>query len=185
MSHRDHHDAQQQWLGHSQDPLSEANIVTGINPAVLAVMKQEETKLAKTTSSSGSTPRWYYDARVSLMLRALDNACRYQAGDAAKAMQDLNNTTDKSPVAQLRRQFHVSIHRIREQDGGDRAAEHCKAVAFATDAIRETVAGMLFTEPSAISVANTIVHHGIDSLLAAEFRNWLHGVFGKNISMWT
>ena len=185
LSHRDHHhDAQQQWLGRSQDPLSEANIVTGIDPAVLAVMKQEETKVAKTTSSSGgSIPRWYRDARVSVMLRAVDDACRYQAGDTAKNMQDQNNTADKSPVAQSRRQFHVSIHRIRELDDGDRAAEQCKAVAFVTDAIRETVAGMLFTEPSAISVANSIVDHGIDSLLAAEFRNWLHAVFGKNISM--
>ena len=185
LSHRDDDDddAHRQWLGHSQDPLSEANIVTGIDPAVLAGMKQEETKVAKTTSSSGSIPRWYCDARVSVMLRAVDDACRYQVGDAAKAMQDLNNTADKSPVAQSRRQFHVSIHRIREQDGADGAAEHCKAVAFVTDAIRETVAGMLFTDPSAISVANPIVDHGIDSLLAAEFRNWLHAVFGKNISM--
>ena len=183
MSHRDHHDAHQQWLGHSQDPLSEANIVTGIDPAVLAFMKQEEIQAAKTTSSSGSIPRWYYDARVSMMLRALDDACRYQAGDAAKAMQDLNNTADGSPVAQLRRQFHLSIHRIGEQDGDDKAAEHCKAVASVTDAIRDAVAGMLFTDPLAISVVNTMVEHGIDSLLAAEFRNWLHSVFGKNISM--
>lgn len=98
-------------------------------------------------------------------------------------MQDLNNAAGGSPVAQLRRQFHVSIHRIGEQDVDDRAAEHSKAVAFVTDAIRETVTGMLFTDPPAISVANTIADHGIDSLLAAEFRNWLHGVFGKNISM--
>ena len=182
-SYRDHLDAHQQWLGHSQDPLSDANIVTGIDPAVLAAMRQEETKGAKTSSSSASIPRWYCDARVSVMLRAVDDACRYQAGDAAKAMEDLDNTADKSPVAQLRRQFHLSIHRTMEQDGGDRAAEHCKAVAFVTAAVRETVAGMLFIDTSAISVANAIVDQGIDSLLAAEFRNWLHGAFGKNISM--
>lgn len=77
LSHRDHHhDAQQQRLGHSQDPPSEANIVTGIDPAVLAAMKQEETKVAKTTSSSGFIPRWYRDARVSAMLRAANDACR-------------------------------------------------------------------------------------------------------------
>ena len=85
LSHRDHHhDAQQQWLGHSQDPPSEANMVTGIDPAVLAVMKQEETKVAKTTSSSGSKPRWYRDARVSAMLRAANDACRYQSGDTQR-----------------------------------------------------------------------------------------------------
>ena len=120
MSHSDHHDAHQQWLGRSQDPLSEANIFTGIDPAVLAVMKQEEAKMAKTSSSHGSTPRWYGDARVSLMLRALDDAWRYQAGDAANVTQDLDNTADQSPAAQLRRQFQVSVNKIRVQDGGEK-----------------------------------------------------------------
>ena len=76
LSHRDHDDdddAHRQWLGHSQDHLSEANIVTGIDPAVLAVMKQEEIEAAKTTSSSGSIPRWYCDAPVSVMLHAVDD----------------------------------------------------------------------------------------------------------------
>lgn len=182
VKHSDH-DAHQHWLGHSQDPLSEANIVTGIDPAVLAVMKREEAKVAKTISSPGSIPRWYRDARVSVMLRALDDAWRYQAGDAAEVTQDLDNTADKSSAAQLRRQFQVSINRIREEDSGDKAAEYPKTVAFVTDAIRTTVAGMLFLDPSAVNVANTVADHGIDSLLAAEFRNWLHGVFGRNISM--
>lgn len=183
VSHNDHHDAHQQWLGQSQDPLSEANIVTGIDPAVLAVMKQEEAKVAKTSSSPGSTPRWYRDARVSVMLRALDDAWRYQAGDAAKNMQDLDNVADESPTSQLRRQFQMSINTIRKQDSGSKTEEYPTTVAFVTDAIRATVAGMLFTDPSAINVANTVADHGIDSLLAAEFRNWLHGVFGSNISM--
>ena len=183
IRHSDHHDAHQQWLGRSQDPLSEANIVTGIDPAVLAAMKRDEAKMAKTSAVPGSTPRWYRDARVSLMLRALDDAWRYQAGDAANVTQDLDNTADQSPAAQLRRQFQVSVNRIRVQDGQEKTAEYLKIVAFVTDAIRATVAGMLFIDQSAVNVTNTVVDHGIDSLLATEFRNWLHGVFGKNISM--
>ena len=128
-------------------------------------------------------PRWYRDARVSVMLRALDDAWRYQAGDAAKDMQELDNAADKSPAAQLRRQFQVSINRVGKQESGDREEEYHQTVALVTDAIRATVAGMLFTDPSAINLANTVADHGIDSLLAAEFRNWLHGVFGSNISM--
>lgn len=77
--------------------------------------------------------------------------------------------------------MYLSIHKIRELDGAGRAAEHCKAVAFVTDAIRETVAGMLFTDPSAISVANSMVRHGIDSLLAADFMLSL----GRILACWT
>ena len=126
---------------------------------------------------------WYRDARVSVMLRALDDAWRYQAGDAAKVMQDLDNIADISPAAQLLRQFQVSIDRIREQQSGDKTAEYPETVAYVTDAIRAALAGMLFTDRSAVNATNTVADHGIDSLLAAEFRNWLQGVFGRNISM--
>jgi acyl transferase domain-containing protein/NADPH:quinone reductase-like Zn-dependent oxidoreductase/SAM-dependent methyltransferase/acyl carrier protein len=181
VDHNNHHDAQQ-WLGRSQDPLSEANIITAMDPAVFAMMKREDA--LKGTSSSGSAPRWYHDARTSVVLRAVDDAWRHQDGDdAAKVMQDLDNTTDKSPAAQLRRQFKTLISQIKKQDSGDKAAEHAKIVAFVTDAIRATVAGMLFIDPSAVMLSSTVADHGIDSLLAAEFRNWLHGAFGKNISM--
>ncbi|KAL8791268.1 MAG: hypothetical protein Q9213_000225 [Squamulea squamosa] len=182
VSHSDH-DAHQQWLGSSQDSLSEANIVTGIDPAVLAAMKREEAKVAKTTSSPGSTPRWYRDARVSVMLRALDDAWRHQAGDAAKVMQNMDNTADKSPAAHLRQQFQVWINMVKEQGSGNMTPEYPKTVALVTDAIRATVAGMLFTDPSTVNVEVTVAEHGIDSLLATEFRNWLYGAFGKNISM--
>ncbi|KAF2194383.1 hypothetical protein K469DRAFT_744342 [Zopfia rhizophila CBS 207.26] len=170
VNHRDDHDAQQEWLGRSQDPLSEANIVTGVDPAVLAAMKREEAKATKTGSLSGSIPRWYHDARVSVMLRTVDDAWRHQAGDdAAKVMQD--NTADKSSAAQLRRQFQISISKLREQDSGDNKAEFSETIAFVTDAIRATVAGMLFIDPSAVNVSGTVADPGIDSLLAAEFRN--------------
>ncbi|KAJ4296346.1 hypothetical protein N0V90_006391 [Kalmusia sp. IMI 367209] len=183
VSDNNNHNAHDLWLGYSEDPLSGANIVTGIDPAVLAAVKREEAKVAKITSSS-SVPRWYHDARVSVMLRAVDDAWRHQAGDdAAKVMQDMDNTADKSPAAQLRRQFQVSMNIVKEQESSDNKAEYLNTVAFVTDAIRKTVAGMLFVDPSAVDPSGTVADHGIDSLLAAEFRNWLHSAFGKNISM--
>jgi acyl carrier protein len=42
---------------------------------------------------------------------------------------------------------------------------------------------MLFIDPSVVKENHTVVDHGIDSLLAAEFRTWLNSSFGKNISM--
>ncbi|KAF7868684.1 hypothetical protein EAF04_005214 [Stromatinia cepivora] len=173
----------QQWLGQNEDPLSEANIVTGIDPAVLASMKKEEAKLPKMLSASASIPRWYHDARVSVMMRALDDAWRHQAGDDTKIAHDLNSTTDKSPAAQLHQKFQVLLRKTRNSDNEMNAAECLKAVTFVADAIRSTVAGMLFIDPSAVKGSATVAELGIDSLLAAEFRNWLHSAFGKNISM--
>jgi NAD(P)-dependent dehydrogenase (short-subunit alcohol dehydrogenase family) len=182
---KDQNNQTQQWLGRTQDPLSEANIVTGVDPSVLVEMKRDATKTAKGASATGSNPRWYNDARVSVMLRALDDAWRHTGDNAAKGMQDLDNSADKSPTAQLRRQFQVSMLKIREENAEDKnkKEEHSKAIALVTDAIRSSVAVMLFIDPTAVNVSNTVADHGIDSLLAAEFRNWLHAAFGKNISM--
>ncbi|KAJ5247894.1 hypothetical protein N7468_002877 [Penicillium chermesinum] len=164
------------YLGHGQDPLSAANIVTGIDPAVLVNMKLAEDK----TSTSGSVPRWYRDPRVSLMLRALDDGWRHRDVDGSDKGVASSKGADESPTAQLRRQFDNSIRKLgNNQDKG----EVMKAVALVTEAIQAMVAGMLFIDPSAVNAASTIVDHGIDSLLAAEFRSWLNGAFGENMSM--
>ncbi|KAJ6151653.1 hypothetical protein N7470_007250 [Penicillium chermesinum] len=164
------------YLGHGQDPLSAANIVTGIDPAVLVNMKLAEDK----TSTSGSVPRWYRDPRVSLMLRALDDGWRHRDVDGSDKGVASSKGADESPTAQLRRQFDNSIRKLgNNQDKG----EVMKAVALVTEAIQAMVAGMLFIDPSAVNAASTIVDHGIDSLLAAEFQSWLNGAFGENMSM--
>jgi acyl carrier protein len=98
-------------------------------------------------------------------------------------MQNLDNATDKYPTVQLRRQFNTLISQIKKRDSDNKASEHAKIVISVTDAIRVTVAGMLFIDSSAVILSSTVADHEIDSLLAAEFGNWLHGAFGKNISM--
>lgn len=164
------------YLGHGQDPLSAANIVTGIDPAVLVNMRRAEDK----TSTSGAVPRWYHDPRVSLMLRALDDGWRHRNVDGSDKGVASSNSADESPTLQLRRRFDASIRKIGSVQDKE---EVKKTVALVTEAIRAMVAGMLFIDPSAVKAAKTVVDHGIDSLLAAEFRNWLNGAFGKNMSM--
>lgn len=170
------------WVGRSQDPLSEANIVTGIDPAALVTMRRHAAKKSKTAhSGSDPVPRWYHDARVSLMLQALEDGWRARDG-AASRLHDLSNTADQSPAAQLRRQFELSVASIRDKSEADKDAME-NTVRLVVDAIVASVAGMLFVDTSAVNADNTVADQGIDSLLAAEFRNWLYVSFGKNISM--
>lgn len=173
---------QEQWLGQLQDPLSEANIVTGIDPAVLATMRRHEAKKSKSQhQGSGSTPRWYNDARASLMLHAVEDAWRARDG-AAGGLRSQNSAADQSPAAQLRRQFETSVASIRGRAGIDKNAME-ETVRLVSDAIVASVAAMLFVDTSAVNANNTVADQGIDSLLAAEFRNWLHVSFAKSISM--
>ncbi|KAJ8115851.1 hypothetical protein ONZ43_g4571 [Nemania bipapillata] len=172
---------QGRWLGHTQDPLSEANIVSGIDPAVLVLMRRDEAKKTKSSSLSGAVPRWYHDDRASHMLQALEDAWRVLMGKSTgRGAQSFDSTGDKSPTAQLRQQFEISTNRLRSVPSED---EKIKVVSFVVNAIRSSVAGMLFVDPTAVNPAKTVADHGIDSLLAAEFRNWLHVSFAKNISM--
>lgn len=170
------------WVGHSQDPLSEVNIVTGIDPVALVTMRRHEAKKVKTGhSGSGPAPRWYHDTRVFLMLHALEDGWRARDGGAG-GLHDLSNPADQSPAAQLRRQFEFSVASIRDKAGADKIASD-KTVKLVVDAIVASVAGMLFVDTSAVDADNVVADQGINSLLAAEFRNWLYVSFGKNIGM--
>ncbi|PYI09473.1 hypothetical protein BO78DRAFT_415749 [Aspergillus sclerotiicarbonarius CBS 121057] len=62
-------------------------------------------------------------------------------------------------------------------------AARTETITFVTEAIRTTVASMLFVDVGSVNPAKTVADHGIDSLLAAEFRNWFQGAFGRGVGM--
>lgn len=182
------------WPGYEQDPLSTANIFTCVDPAVGAKMKLEEVRAKK--ASATAVPRWHRDPRVSLMMRALDDSYRHQSGGGGgRGAAGADDGSDMSPAAQLRRQFDALVGKIRlvgsssgggGGDGGEGDSKETlreEAVQLVTQGIKAAVAGMLFTDPSAVNAASGVAEQGIDSLLAAEFRNWLTVAFAKNISM--
>ncbi|RYP04424.1 hypothetical protein DL765_010200 [Monosporascus sp. GIB2] len=86
----------------------------------------------------------------------------------------------KSAAALLRHQFQLALKKIRETGSGE---DEAASRAFVADAVTASVAAMLFVDKAEVNPANTVAGHGVDSLLAAEFRNWLHAAFRKNISM--
>ncbi|RAH58516.1 polyketide synthase [Aspergillus piperis CBS 112811] len=153
-----------EWLGHNDDPLSASHIVTGIDPAVLAKMARS----SSASIASSPTPRWHQDPRVSLMLRAVEDASSLSNSDT--------NDSDTSRTAQYKWQLKAG------GKSSEKGAE-TQTIEPVTEAIRANVASLLFVDVGSVNPEKTVAEHGIDSLMAAEFRNWFQGAFGKGVSM--
>ena len=159
-----------QWISQQHDPLSAANVFTCLDPATMAAKQREE---AEGGIASTTVPRWYSDGRVSLIIRAMNDAERHATGfDAA---QDGGNKDGKSAVARLRHEFDAAI-----KSGPD---ERAKTVELVTDATTAAVAEMLFIDVSSVNPLKSVAEHGVDSLTAAELRNWFHQALGANLQM--
>ncbi|RYP18866.1 hypothetical protein DL765_003654 [Monosporascus sp. GIB2] len=159
-----------QWIGQQQDPLSAANFVTCMDPAAMAARKREG---AEAGISWVASPRWYSDRRVSLIMHAFDDAQRH--ADDADMVQNAADQGGKSVAARLRREFDEAIK------AGP--SEPAKTLALARGGIITAMAEMLFIEESGINPRKTVADHGVDSLIAAELRNWFHAALGFNITM--
>lgn len=157
-----------QWFGQQDDPLSAANLHTYLDPAGLMARKRSE--MTNEGSSSSTVPRWYGDGRVSLMMRAFLDAQRQSAPLQASLDEGSTNT-----VAFVRREFDAAI-----QQGAD---GRTSAIAIAKSAITVVVADMLYVDVESIDPAKSVADLGVDSLIAAELRNWFLQGLGANISM--
>ena len=157
-----------QWSGQRQDPLSSANLHTYLDPAGMMVRRRKE--IEGEAVSSTTTPRWYSDGRISLMMRAFYDAQRQSA--------DLRGSSDegsKNTVAHLRREFDTAV-----QEG---SSGRTSTIAFVQSAITNAVAKMLFVDVESVDATKSVADSGVDSLIAAELRNWFYQALGTNISM--
>ncbi|KAI0438847.1 hypothetical protein F4803DRAFT_569116 [Xylaria telfairii] len=161
-----------QWLGQNKDPLSVSNLLTCLDPARMAAKQRQEVEAG--VSSTAPPPRWHTDGRVSLIMRASADA-QVHASSASVDSQNASGAGPKSAITRLRREFGASI-----QAGPSKRAE---IIAFVQGAISITVAEMLFVDSEGIDQAKSVASHGVDSLIAAELRNWFHQALGANISM--
>lgn len=163
-----HKSSPRQWFGQWDDPLSAANLHTYLDPRSLGTRRQDE--IASGVSSSSIIPRWYSDGRVSLMMRAFLDV--QQQSSPPQASQD---TDPKNTVAHLRSEFEKAI-----QEGSD---GRTYAMEIVQGAITNVVAEMLFVDAASIDPAKSVADLGVDSLIAAELRNWFLRGLGSNISM--
>ena len=157
-----------QWFGQWEDPLSAANLHTCLDPIGMIARKREE--IASEAPSSATVPRWYSDGRVSLIMRAFSDAQRQSAH-----LQGSRDEGSKNTVAHLRSEFDAAVR--------EGATGRTYTVALVQSAIANVVAEMLFVDAESIDPAKSVADLGVDSLIAAELRNWFHQALGTNISM--
>ncbi|KAL8765511.1 MAG: hypothetical protein Q9209_007445 [Squamulea sp. 1 TL-2023] len=157
-----------QWSGQRQDPLSAANLHTYLDPAGMVAKMREE--IASEAFLSATAPRWYSDGRVSLILRAFSDAQR-QSGH----LQGSLDGGPKNAVAHLRSELATAV--------GEGVSGRTYTVALVQNAITNVVAEMLFVDAESIDPAKSVAELGVDSLIAAELRNWFLQALGTNITM--
>ncbi|KAK8072648.1 hypothetical protein PG996_005996 [Apiospora saccharicola] len=71
------------WIGKQHDPLSASNLYTCMDPAALAAIAAK--------SGNTNAPRWYSDGRVSLVMRAMQDA--HLATNGSELPQEHNSDT--------------------------------------------------------------------------------------------
>ncbi|KGO76199.1 Acyl transferase/acyl hydrolase/lysophospholipase [Penicillium italicum] len=154
--------------GTRHDPLASVSFTTCLDAAAMAERKLREPE--ETT-----VPRWYSDGRVSLLMRAMNDACRH--GKNAQKDQENGGGSRSSAMAKLRDNFDEAIR------AGAGAEARDKSLTLVCDAIIGAMAAMLSISPASISLSKGVADYGVDSLIAAELRNWFSQAFRANISL--
>lgn len=136
---------------HPHDPLSAATYFTCLSPLELA------------GKTSTNVPRWHRDGRVALLMRAVADARRYADSKNAAAAGE-GGDHGESAMIRRRRAFDEAIKVGAE--GRD------AAVALVTEGVCDAIAEMLFIDVGNVNPGKSVAEHGVDSLIAAELRNW-------------
>ena len=148
------------WIGQQQDPLSAATYFTCLNPIDLAGL------------TSSNEPRWHRDGRVSLIMRAMNDARRHALNGAGDGIDGEADTT-ASVTARLRRAFDNAIN------SGPEA--RASTVDLVTESLKKTIADMLFITTESVNLGKSVADHGVDSLISVELSNWFHEAFGGTL----
>ncbi|KAK3936556.1 hypothetical protein QBC46DRAFT_461428 [Diplogelasinospora grovesii] len=156
-----------QWVGQQQhDPLSAATYFTCLNPLELAAAAAKMQQ-----STTHVLPRWHRDGRVLLLMRAMNDARRHAVNTSAAEDGGINGDAGDG-TARLRRAFDEAVK--GKAGGGPDNALRATTVELVTDGISRAIAEMLFIDAGNINPNKSVAEHGVDSLIAAELRNWFH-----------
>ncbi|KAF2806012.1 polyketide synthase [Mytilinidion resinicola] len=170
-----------QCTGATADPLAGATYVTCMDPAHMAAKEREDAEMGL---PSAAPPRWHSDSRVSHVMQALDDALRHAASGGDVPGAGSQGDDGRSAIGRLRRDFDEAVQQTRASPAGtEQVEQRARAVELVTAALKTTIAGMLLMDESTVNAARAVSDHGVDSLIATEFRNWLLLALGAKISM--
>lgn len=127
-------------LSWPHDPLTEAHLLAGIEPAGLLELDKEYPL---------KEMEWYNDSRFSNLVQATH----------------ILSSTDKS------------------SNTGDNVGDNADEDLGAVDRIHKRLAQLLFVPTKDIVVTRPVNDYGIDSMIAAELKNWLLKTFAADISL--
>ncbi|KAJ8120839.1 hypothetical protein ONZ43_g2556 [Nemania bipapillata] len=161
--------AAEPWLGAAEDPFSAANLVTGLDPVGMALQEQQGD-----AKHGGFIARWQLDARASHVMRWFEDAKAHATDDEGKEVDHKTGQTDMRR-AHLQQAFNDAIA------AGPESRESTENLVSA--AITRAVADMVFIDASSVDAGEAVAKYGVDSLIAAELRNWFQSVFRANVSM--
>ena len=133
------------------DPLSHAHVITGLEPAKLAHVQQTE----------GIAYGWHADARLRSLVQAAHHQIRGGSASAAR-----KEGSAAQPIAEALRA----------------ASTREELETMVDEWLRERLAKLLLTA-SKDDIASTrpVALYGVDSMIAAELRNWCSRTFGVGL----
>jgi hypothetical protein len=148
-------DERTDWRQH--DSYAEGHIITSLDPARLLQL----TKAQRQPASSGlaSKPRWHSDARFSHIVQTMENieASDEVASSKFHSPSNLNQNTEAA---------------LSEVDTMVRSNDLGAATELVTKNIISRMGDMLFISADGIDATKGVAAYGMDSLIAAELRNW-------------
>jgi hypothetical protein len=143
------------WGRH--DSCAEGHVITSLDPARL--LKSAKATHQSASQELGSKPRWHSDARFSHVVRTMENI------DASDEVASSKFHAPSNPSQETEAALSEIDAMIRSNDLG-------AATLVVTNSIIARIADMLFISIDSVDAAKGVAAYGMDSLIAAELRNW-------------
>ncbi|KAF2473021.1 polyketide synthase [Lindgomyces ingoldianus] len=152
------------------DPFADAHLITSLDPSRLSQHEKAQRK-EKTDQNDepSSNPWWHLNARFSHIVQAMDNLDNLDGSLPA---------TTNTPTESSKR----SCSALLQLDPLIESGKLEDAVSSVTEVIVRRMADMLFISAAGIQSTKGIAEYGMDSLIAAELRNWFISTYKCTIS---